>query len=182
MLAFFLLARKSNLVPDTVAAFDPKKQLLRKDITLKDDYLEITLKWSKTNQTGHREVYLLLKNDGSKLCPVAAYKRMVACFPADEASPAFLVRRYGKLSTVTYRQYQDKLKSCVLSIGLDATLYTSHSFRRGGATYAFQCGVPAAQIKKLGDWKSDSYLEYIDCPLGDRIKAGKKIREHINKV
>ena len=169
-------------MPDTVATFDSNKQLVRNDICIKDDYLEITLKWSKTNQTGHKEVYPLLKNDGSKLTPVAAFKKMVSFYPATESSPAFLLKRYGKTSSVTYRQYQDKLKSCILAIGLDATLYTSHSFRRGGATYAFQCGVPAAQIKKLGDWKSDSYLEYIDCPLGDRIKAGKKIREHLNKT
>jgi len=151
VLAFFLLARKSNLVPDTIATFDSNKQLVRGDIHIRDDYLEVTLKWSKTNQTGHKEVYPLLKNEGSKLCPVAAFKKMVSFYPAKEGSPAFLLKRYGRVSSVTYRNYQDKLKSCVLALGLDPTLYTSHIFRRVGATYAFQCGVPAAQIKRLGD-------------------------------
>src|SRR4051794_1104850 len=32
--------------------------------------------------------------------------------------------------------------------------YTGHSFRRGGATFAFQCGVPASLIKLQGDWRS----------------------------
>jgi len=106
---------------------------------------------------------------------------MVEAFPAHGPSPAFLLKRYGKVKPVTYRQYQDKIKKTVGAIGLDACDYTSHSFRRGGATYAFQSGVSASQIKKLGDWQSDAYLEYIDCPIEDRVKAGKLIREHINK-
>jgi len=181
ILAFFLLARKSNLVPDTVLGFDRKKQLTREDVVVTPDSLLVTLKWSKTNQVGQREIFPLLRNDGSKLCPVRAYNRMVAACPAPNNSPTFLLKRYGKWGTVTYRQYQAKLKSCVLAIGLDAALYTSHSFRRGGATYAFQCGLPGSLIKKLGDWKSDAYLEYIDCPMEDRLRAGRRIRAKLNR-
>ena len=104
-----------------------------------------------------------------------AYNKMVAFCPADASAPALLV-------TVTYRQYQEKIKSCILALGLDATGYTSHSFRRGGATYAFQCGLSGSFIKKLGDWRSDAYLEYIDCPLEDRVEAGKVIRAKLNQL
>lgn len=179
-LAFFLLARKSNLVPDSVTKFDGSKQLTRGDFKITPDSLNVTLKWSKTNQAGRLEIFPLLKNEGNKLCPLKAYQKMVNACPADDASPAFLVKRYGKLRTVTYRQYQEKIKSCVLAIGLDPAHFTSHSFRRGGATYAFQCGLSGSFIKKLGDWSSDAYLEYIDCPLADRVEAGRMIRDKIN--
>ena len=42
--------------------------------------------------------------------------------------------------------------------------YTGHSFRRGGATFAFRCGVPASLIKLQGDWHSDTYLLYTATP------------------
>ena len=47
LLMFFLMARKSNLFPDSIKTFDSKKQLLRRDITLKDDLLIVNIKWSK---------------------------------------------------------------------------------------------------------------------------------------
>ena len=36
---FFLMLRKSNLVPDTVASFDSKKQLCRKNFTFDEKRL-----------------------------------------------------------------------------------------------------------------------------------------------
>ena len=46
-------------------------------------------------------------------------------------------------------------------IGLDPNHYSSHSFRRGGATWAFKCGVSAELIQLQGDWKSDAYKLYL---------------------
>ena len=43
-----------------------------------------------------------------------------------------------------------------------------HSFRRGGASDAFKCNIPAALIKLQGDWKSNAYLQYSDIPLDVR--------------
>jgi len=180
--AFYLLARKSNLVPDSVKKFNPGKQLTRGDVEVTEKALLVTLKWSKTNQVGREEVFPLLKNKKSILCPAAAYKRMIKEFPAKDASPAFMIKKFGKLQPVTYRQYQARIKKAMLDVGEDPEGYTSHSFRRGGATYAFKCGVSAGMIKRLGDWKSDAYLEYIDFPIEDRITAGQKIRKNINKL
>ena len=51
---FFLMARKSNMVPVSVADFDPDKQLLRQDIVVFKEVLVVLIKWSKTNQFGNR--------------------------------------------------------------------------------------------------------------------------------
>ena len=48
------------------------------------------------------------------------------------------------------------------AIGVDASLYSGHTFRRGGATYAHRLGVHPMLIKRIGDWKSDAYMLYID--------------------
>ena len=50
------------------------------------------------------------------------------------------------------------LARVVAALGLDPRAYSPHSFRRGGATFAFECNVPAEHIKFQGDWSSDAYL------------------------
>jgi hypothetical protein len=51
---FFLMLRKSNLVPNSVSSFKPEKQLSRKNIVYdkEKNILLITIKWSKTIQFG----------------------------------------------------------------------------------------------------------------------------------
>ena len=39
---------------------------------------------------------------------------------------------------------------------------SSHSFRRGGATWALTCQIPGEIVKYMGDWKSSVNLSYLD--------------------
>ena len=47
-------------------------------------------------------------------------------------------------------------------LGIDSTSYSPHSFRRGGATFAFDSKIPPEFIKAQGDWRSDCYLVYLE--------------------
>ena len=49
-----------------------------------------------------------------------------------------------------------------------------HSFRRGGATFAFEAKVPSELIKAQGDWRSDCYLIYLE--MTDRQKRAAATR------
>ena len=49
----------------------------------------------------------------------------------------------------------NKLHDALNASGLPDKEYGTHSFRRGGASYAFQAGIPLELIKILGDWKSN---------------------------
>ncbi|RKP04839.1 hypothetical protein THASP1DRAFT_26585 [Thamnocephalis sphaerospora] len=53
------------------------------------------------------------------------------------------------------------LRSMLSTAGLSGHYYTCHSFRRGGASAAFEAGVPAKFVRLQGDWQSDVYLRYI---------------------
>ena len=62
------------------------------------------------------------------------------------------------------------LKSCHLrhtlretlnKLGLDSTLYDTHSFRIGRATDLFKLGVNVDKIKELGRWKSNAVYKYL---------------------
>ena len=57
--------------------------------------------------------------------------------------------------------------------------YSSHSFRRGGAFFAYQSGVPLQLIKLLGDWKSDSVLLYLTALLNIRLQSINLISKFI---
>jgi hypothetical protein len=78
--AFYLMFRKSFLVPDTVATFDSKKQLCRKNFTFDEKHnvsVMITIQWSKTIQFGERTLVILLVSiPDSPLCPFQAYFNM----------------------------------------------------------------------------------------------------------
>ena len=51
--------RKSNLVPDTVATFDSKKQICRKNFTFDEKRnVLITIQWSKAIQFGERTLVI----------------------------------------------------------------------------------------------------------------------------
>jgi len=73
----------------------------------------------------------------------------------DERRQAFDSTRV--ISTDAFRKM---IKKAVSSIGLDPTMFSGHSCRAGGATDAFNEGVPYAVVKKFGRWKSDIVLIY----------------------
>ena len=60
---------------------------------------------------------------------------------------------------------------CLDKLGYVSSDFAGHSFRRGGASLAFQSGVPVEFIKMLGDWKSDSVLLYVTVPLQYRLNV-----------
>ena len=65
------------------------------------------------------------------------------------------------LVPLTHYVFVGGLKHCLRAIGVDASLYSGHSFRRGGATYAHRLGVYPMLIKRMGDWKSDAYIHVV---------------------
>jgi hypothetical protein len=67
----------------------------------------------------------------------------------------------GSLVPLTFNVFDKLLAEVLTSTGHNPTLYSGHSFRKGGATWAFSHGFPTEAIKLLGDWRSDSFLLYI---------------------
>ena len=64
----------------------------------------------------------------------------------------------------------NQLKADLLQIGLNPSLYNTHSFRKGRATSLAQKGYTSEQIALVGRWKSNAFKTYI-CP--SVIKMGK---------
>ena len=181
LLAFFMMSRKSNLVPTSVSKFDKNKQLCRGDIVIKHDILVILIKWSKTIQFGQRMLRIPISSiPGNILCPVTAYKNMIRCVPARSNSPAFCKFILGKLVPITYLEFQNKLRSLINLTGRDAFCYSTHSFRRGGASFAFESNVSSELIQLHGDWRSDAYKTYLDFSLQQKLSVSQLMCDKIS--
>ena len=50
-------------------------------------------------------------------------------------------------------------------------MYSGHSFRRGGATFVLNCGVPGHHVKLQGDWLSNVYERYLDTSVQYKLIA-----------
>ena len=164
LLAFFTMSRKDNLAVDKVDAFNPRLHLTRGDVKVLQPGVHCTFRRSKTNQLGtrvHRVVALAIP--GSPLDPVAAVEEAFAVCPrVRPTDPAFLVPSSRGFVPLTHYVFVGTLKHCLRAIGVDPDLYSGHSFRRGGATFAHRLGVDPLLIKRMGDWSSDAYMLYVD--------------------
>jgi hypothetical protein len=88
----------------------------------------------------------------------------------------------GKLLPLTFAVFDKLLKTTLSSANYDPILFSGHSFRRGGATWAFSCGFTSDAIKLLGDWKSDSFLLYIHLSFNTRLTLAQKFAYSLAKI
>ncbi len=149
------------------------EHLCRGDVFLVDDGLRLLIKWSKTIQARERTLVIpVLAIPGHPLCPRSAYEDMVAAIPASKNKPLFSLPGGKPLTT---HQYTTRLRSILTTCGLESKDYSPHSFRRGGATLAFESDVDPLLIKSQGDWQSDAYLQYIDLSVQHRLQLSRAL-------
>ena len=176
--AFFILARKSNLVP--TKTFDSTKQLARRHLTFYKDYVDVVIHWTKTRRPNQDPLeYPLYIIPGSKICPFKALSDMVRVIPAHSNSCCFM---WDNGKPITYNQFMTKLRKCLKLAGFDSKQFSTHSFRSGGASWAHRSGVPPEFIKLLGGWKSDVYHQYLEFGKESRQAAGALMRRKIKQL
>lgn len=83
---------------------------------------------------------------------------------------------------MTGRWFAKKLAEILARAGLTPHLYSGHSFRSGGATWAHKCGLSGPMIKLLGDWKSDVYLGYLRLSDEEKVIAARALAGMMPKV
>ena len=181
--AFFGLFRKCHLLPVSGPKFNPMQQFTRSDfVSFAKGYL-VHVRWSKTIQLHQRIVTIpLLSVPHSPLCPVTAIQHAFSLtVGAASGSQAFCWRHStsAKLSVFTYKAFMSYMKQILAELGLPTHRYGTHSFRRGGATFALEAGVSLDVISLLGDWKSDAMFLYLHLPLTKRISAQEVIASQL---
>ena len=138
--------------------------------------LLVIFRHTKTIQFGQRQSIIpVLKIKNSKLGPVLADKRMMEMVLLSGCFPAFSIPVGDAICPITYTQFHSFLKNHLESAGIDASRYSSHSFHRGGATWAFRSGLAPELVQILGDWQSDAYRKYVKLDVHDRFQLAEKM-------
>ena len=83
---------------------------------------------------------------------------------------------------LTCSEFVCKLKECLSLIGLDTSKYSGHSFRRGGATIALQCGLPVDLIKVQGDWRSNACERYLEPSFDLRKQVANTMGSSVQSI
>ena len=173
LLAFFSFLRLSNMCPHSKNSFSPLKHLTPQDIFFKQDSAIVLIKWSKTLQFNNQVKLLHIPVLNNHLCPVTAIRNVMALSPQGSNVPLFQYKTHLGWAPVTDNQVRANLRNILLSLNLSSSHVTFHSFRRSGATFAFNNNVPLQAIKHQGTWTSDCVWKYIV----DSADAGSKVAE-----
>ena len=166
------------MVPTTVWGFNPHKHLKHGDCIIDEDLQKVTIgiRWAKNHQFSRELLtFPLPALQGSVLCPVAAILKVRRLIPVSDQQHLFQMP--NNMGSFTYRQFTNKLRQTLKELGVqEYAAFSSHSFRRGGTTISFLCGVPTEMIKLLGNWSSDAYLSYLEFPVETRSAAYELIK------
>ena len=165
LLAFFGFFRISNLVPVSKSSFHIGKHLCRGDILFEHTQAVVIVKWSKTLQTINKGTYVIIPRlPHNVLCPVKALEVMFHQFPAPPNAPLF-----SNMSAIlTQSQVRTHLSKILKWLHLDSRSFSFHTFRRSGATLAFNNNVSIQNIQRHGTWSSETVHRYI---ISDPAKA-----------
>ena len=160
MLLFFTFLRQSNLAPRKPQDYDPTRHLAVGDIFFTETGIIVLIKWTKTLQFG-KTVLLPIPRIQHRHCPVTAITTMLhqrQCIE-NKNSPLFVFPDTQTAMTSVYMQ--SALHTLLDAMGQQVDRYSLHSFRRGGATAAYQAGVDHTKIRRHGIWSSDCFWRYI---------------------
>jgi hypothetical protein len=176
---FFSMARLGSILPK--ARTTPLHTILTKNrVNFSKEGLVITFLHTKTIQFGKRRLHIPLIRATSHLCPVRAYEKALEHADGGMAGPAFVFVDKDRVRWLTTSIFVHTFRE-VLSYGghEHASEFTGHSFRRGGATWAFQVGIPGELIQICGDWVSDAYKRYLEFNMNDKLNLAACLVRHL---
>lgn len=162
VLGFFGFLRKATLLPKNQK--DPTADcLLRKDLRMVNrEHLELHVRKTKTIQFGQRLLIIpYYPVHGSVLCPLSAVKSMLKRAPYHPELPLFLYKENKEIKWYSHATFTTQLKMILKTMGFNPKDYSCHSFRRGGASFAFGQDMSILDIKQRGDWASNAVEKYI---------------------
>ena len=169
LVLFFSMSRLGSILPRSTKK--DKRIFLTKDrLRFCQEGLLLTLLHTKTIQFGRRFLHVPLLHLDSVLCPVKAYRHLMEKVGHLSFTPAFVFIHLGRIRWLTRELFIRTFREIAqVFISGDVHEFTGHSFRRGGATWAFDSGVPGELIQVCGDWASDAYKRYLDFGLQRKL-------------
>lgn len=163
-LCYFGFFREGEITVTSKASFDPRCHLAWGDISTdsvkQPTCIKVLLKVSKCDQLGKGVEVFVGRVERDEVCPVVACCAYMA-LRGDRPGPFFC---YKDGSPFTKASFVTQVREALTNAGLDASLYSGHSFRIGAATSAAHAGMQDTTIKSLGRWSSGAFMTYIRTP------------------
>ena len=181
LLLFYGLLRVASVLCRDLAC-NHACHVTRPDLRLHSGGIDVTIRTTKTIQFRQRRLVVPLPRvPGALLCPTQA----LACYLATPGlpthghspSPAFWVRGNPSPKPLTAPHFNSRLRRMLTSLGYESGQVSGHSFRRGGACHLYAMDVPVDTIRIIGDWKSNSYTDYI---LAERPLVAEALHRMVN--
>ena len=170
LLGYFGFLRLSNIAPHSLTSFDSTRHITAGDVIFSRRHAKVFIKWSKTNQTRDKvHVFSILRLKHSCICPFKALKQIFKMYSPQDDAPLFQIQTKKGWVVLTDTRIRKTLLSLNQKMGFHRHYFTFHTFRRSGATLAFNSHVPIQQIQHHGSWMSECVWRYIqqDQKLGE---------------
>jgi hypothetical protein len=163
---FFGLLRIGNVLPSPPLG---STNVLRvRDLRVCDKGMYLQVRSSKTIQFRERVHTVVLPYfPNHPLCPVTALKNFLSLTGRRRPDESLFDVALAPLSASAFRS---RLARVLALLNLSSADYSTHSLRRGGATWLCTAGVPLHVIKVLGDWHSDCVFRYLRPACEDRLQ------------
>jgi hypothetical protein len=176
LIAFYGFLRKSTLLPASETLLS-EKYISRSDV---HDFnltsFRLSIRYSKTIQFGQRVLILPYEACSDKrLCPVRALLVHLGVSPLTSSRPLFNFIENGHEKFFSHAMFVRRLRSGLIGSCFDSSEMSCHSFRRGGATLAFECGLSPIQIKLRGDWRSNAFEKYLSVSIESEVASAKSL-------
>jgi hypothetical protein len=185
LVGFYAFLRKSHLCMESVSLTWQAALLLRKHIELvpAKDCILVTVTCLKTVQFQQRTHVIVIQGlPGHLLDPYYWVQKYFELVPAEADKPAFGYVVDGVYTPLTYAKLLFVMKDMLAKAGYDPSKFAGHSLRRGGATFAYQCGVNPLFIRIQGDWNSDAWLLYIGLSVQQKREVTLSMQRGIMKL
>ncbi len=177
LLLFFTLARLGSFLPSS----QTDTQFLQRDcINFSKEGMLVTMLHTKTIQFGKRRLHIPLLSLESDLCPVQAFRRLLSSLGSNNFSSAFVFLDSGNIRRLTKAIFLQTFRQILGVAGVEDHLaFTGHSFRQGGASWAFGAGIPGELIQICGDWTSDAYKVYLEFTMTDKLLLAAQFSKNL---
>ena len=170
IVAYFGCFRVSEFLIST----DQMKLLCLDRVVLREDgEYEFLLHKTKNNSRGPIQEVIFHKLGLDPICPVRALDRFLSVRPSTDAKHPLFVSAHGV--PITPKVFNLMVREVLARLGVANTMrYSAKSFRVGAASEAYSLGFSFEDVKGLGRWNSDAFMEYI--LSGARAKRARRVQ------
>ena len=147
--------------PHSRFKFDSNRYLLRQDVICHSPGAHKLLTWTKTLQenSSHRLVQIPTLTNCT-ICPVRALHDLLDSRPLSSTSTLF-VHNFHPYHPVIDTTLRDGLRKVLTHLGIPLMGPGFHTFRRSGATLAYDNNVQLQHIIAHGLWRSSAVWTYL---------------------